>query len=127
MAPYEKLEAWKACHQLMLAVYRITKTWPESEKYGFVSQIRRAAFSAAVNIVEGSCKRGPDEFARFLDTSIGSLGEVEYCIRCTKDLEILSGEDLSELETKRASAGRLTWRLYEAVCKKSRNRKRNQK
>jgi hypothetical protein len=54
MAPYEKLDAWKACHQLMLAVYRITNGWPDSEKYGFVSQIRRAAFSAAVNIVEGT-------------------------------------------------------------------------
>ena len=124
MAPYEKLEAWKACHQLMLAVYRITKTWPESEKYGFVSQIRRAAFSAAVNIVEGSCKRGPDEFARFLDTSIGSLGEVTYCILCTRDVGILEGDDLKELQEKRESAGRLTWRLYEAVSKRSRRRKR---
>jgi four helix bundle protein len=108
----------------MLAVYRITKRWPESEKYGFVSQTRRAAFSAAVNIVEGSCKRGPDEFARFLDTSIGSLGEVTYCILCTRDVGILEGDDLKELQEKRESAGRLTWRLYEAVSKRSRRRKR---
>jgi four helix bundle protein len=54
VAPYEKLLAWRECHQLALAVYRVTKRFPVDEQYGLTSQTRRAAFSAAVNIVEGS-------------------------------------------------------------------------
>src|SRR6266478_4429122 len=54
---YEKLHAWRECHELALAVYRVTKRFPDDERYGLTSQTRRAAFSAAVNIVEGSARR----------------------------------------------------------------------
>lgn len=56
MAPYEKLHAWRECHALALSVYRATKQFPTEERYGLTSQTRRAAFSAAVNIVEGSSR-----------------------------------------------------------------------
>jgi four helix bundle protein len=52
MSRYEKLHAWRECHELALAVYRVTKRFPDDERYGLASQTRRAAFSAAANIVE---------------------------------------------------------------------------
>ena len=58
MVPYERFDAWKKCHDLVLAIYTITDAFPADERYGLVSQLRRAAFSAAVNIAEGSAKRG---------------------------------------------------------------------
>src|SRR5256885_12471714 len=64
--PYEELHAWRECHELALAVYRATKDFPTEEQYGLTSQTRRAAFSAAVNIVEGSARRSRKEFRRFL-------------------------------------------------------------
>jgi hypothetical protein len=52
--PYERFRAWQACDQLVLAVYRATSGFPRHELYGLTSQARRAAFSAAANIAEGS-------------------------------------------------------------------------
>jgi len=54
MAPYERFAAWRECHALALEVYRATRLFPKDELYGLTSQARRAAFSAAANIVEGS-------------------------------------------------------------------------
>src|SRR5438132_3448318 len=85
MAPYERLHAWRECHELALAVYRVTKSFPSEEQYGLTSQTRRAAFSAAVNIVEGSSRRSRKEFRRFLDISLSSLTEVGYALRFSRE------------------------------------------
>ena len=50
--PYERLHAWRECHELALAVYDATKAFPSDERYGLTSQMRRASCSAAVNIVK---------------------------------------------------------------------------
>jgi four helix bundle protein len=118
MMPYERLHAWQKCHELVLAVYQHTKTWPTEERYGLVAQARRAAYSAAANIVEGCVKQGPREFRRFLDSSIGSLYELAYLLRLARDLGLERAVDLDKLESIRESAGKLTWRLYEAIKKK---------
>jgi four helix bundle protein len=73
--PYERFEAWKVCDELAVEVYRVTRSFPKHEQYGLTSQARRAAFSAPVNIAEGSAKPGAAEFCRFLNISIGSLSE----------------------------------------------------
>src|SRR6266498_3624068 len=89
MAPYEKLHAWRECHELALGVYRATKRFPSDERYGLTSQLRRAAFSSAVNIVEGSSRKGRKEFRRFLDISLSSLTEVGYALRFAKEAGLL--------------------------------------
>ena len=95
MAPYEKLVAWRECHQLALAVYGATKSFPVDERYGLTSQIRRAAFSAAANIVEGSSRRTAREFRRFLDIALGSLTEVGYALRFAHEAGILAAVEWS--------------------------------
>src|SRR3989440_164379 len=89
MAPYEKLHAWRECHELALGVYRATKRFPSDERYGLTSQTRRAAFSAAVNIVEGSARRSIREFRRFLDIALSSLTEVGYALRFCREAGLL--------------------------------------
>jgi four helix bundle protein len=113
--PYERFRAWQACDRLVLAVYRATAGFPRHELYGLTSQARRAAFSGAVNIVEGSAKRGPREFRRYLDISIGSLAELAYTLQLSRKLGFLSDEQWRELDRLRDNASRLTWALYEAV------------
>lgn len=107
MMPFEKLTAWQCCHELFLEVYRITKGFPKSELYGLTSQMRRASFSAAANIAEGSAKRGPREFRRFLDISVGSLAELAYALRAAWDLGLLTEEDHQTLTAIRTKAGKL--------------------
>jgi four helix bundle protein len=120
MMPYEKLRAWERCHALALEVYRATRSFPKSEVYGLSSQMRRAAFSAAANIAEGSAKRGPREFRRFLDISLGSLAEVSYAIRFARELEYVDRETGEKLDNLRQEAGRLTWGLYRMICTRNR-------
>lgn len=113
--PYERFRAWQACDRLVLAVYRATTGFPRHELYGLTSQARRAAFSAAANIVEGSAKRGPGEFRRYLDISLGSLAELSYTMRLSNKLGYLPDEQWRELDRLRGNASRLTWALYESV------------
>jgi four helix bundle protein len=121
--PYERFQAWAACHDLALAVYRVTQRWPKAELYGLTSQARRAATSAAINIAEGSAKRGPRELRRFLDISLGSLGELSYILRLSRDLELTPTESFGELEALRDHASRVTWGLYSAVSRSERHGK----
>jgi four helix bundle protein len=114
---YEKLEAWQTCHRLVIAVYAASREWPQDERFGLIAQARRAAFSAAANIAEGSAKRGHREFRRFLDTSLGSLAELSYIILLTRELGYLPEESASAIESIRDKAGRLTWGLYAHVSK----------
>ena len=85
MVPYERFDAWQLTHRLALEVYSVTDGWPKEERFGLTIQLRRAALSAPTNIAEGSAKRGHREFRRFLDMSLGSLSEVRYLLRFSRD------------------------------------------
>jgi four helix bundle protein len=115
MVPYERFDAWKIAHQLALEVYEVTERWPANERYGLTAQIRRAAISAPTNIAEGSAKRGPRELRRYLDISLGSLAEVSYLLRFTRDRGILNEQRFRTLDDLRNRAGQLTWRLYASL------------
>lgn len=115
MLPYERFEAWKACHALTLAIYKATRKFPKDELYGITSQARRAAFSSGANIAEGSAKRGPREFRRYLDISIGSLSELGHTLAIARDLEFLSKDQWSVLDDLRNTAGKYVWGLYKSL------------
>ena len=114
--PYERFEAWKVSHELALAVYAATRGWPRSELYGLTSQVRRAALSAPTNIAEGSAKRGPAEFRRFLDYSLGSLSELAYLLRFARDEQFLTDDAWTKLQQMRDKAAILTWRLAHSLA-----------
>src|SRR5512134_2647779 len=115
MMPYERFLAWRLCHELTIDTYRVTKSFPRDELYGLVSQARRAAFSSAVNIVEGSTKRGSREFRRFLDMSLGSLAELAYVFRLARDLDYATSDQWERLTDLRARAAAVTWKLYHSL------------
>ncbi|MGH7630947.1 MAG: four helix bundle protein [Gemmatimonadales bacterium] len=121
MVPYERLKAWQLCHELALAVYAVTDSWPKSESYGMTRQARRAVHSAAANIAEGSAKRGKSELRKYLDVTLGSLSELSYTLRLARDRGMISGEDWERLDKLRNHAGAVTWRLYESSTKKHSN------
>ncbi|UCD23783.1 MAG: four helix bundle protein [Gemmatimonadota bacterium] len=115
MSPYRRFDAWKRCHELAVAVYKVTKDFPRDERFGLTSQLRRGALSASTNIAEGACKRGRREFARYLDIAIGSLGELSYLIEFTKEVQLLRSDDWKQLNEMRERASIVTWRLYRKV------------
>ena len=115
MAIYQRLKAWERCHELCVAVYQTTNSWPSAERFGLTSQARRAAHSAAANIAEGCAKRGAREFGRYLDISLGSLSELSYTLMLARDLKILSDEDWGMLDQLQQKAGGMTWLLYRSL------------
>ena len=109
---FERLLAWQEAHRLVMGVYRLTATWPTAERYGLVSQARRAAVSIPSNIAEGAAKRGQKEFGRHLDVALGSLAELTYLLRLARDLGYLAPVDYDTLDPIRARTAKLLWGLY---------------
>lgn len=74
---HKDLEAWKKSIELVTMVYSEVKNFPDEERFGLVSQIKRAAISILSNIAEGAARFSDKEILRFLDISLGSLAELE--------------------------------------------------
>jgi four helix bundle protein len=108
---FRKLLVWQRAHQLVLLVYKFTKSFPKIELFGLTSQVRRAAVSVPANIAEGYAAGGKGQFARFLNISQGSLAEVEYYLILSKDLGYITPEQYQESETLRGEIGFLLHRL----------------
>jgi len=113
--PYQRLHAWRECHELALKVFAATKTFPNEERYGLVSQLRRAAFSAPANIVEGASRKSRKEFRRFLDISLASLSEVGYALYFAKEAGFLEPSCWEDLNDRQNRARFLTWRLFQVL------------
>jgi len=90
MRDYKKLEVWKRSHELTLFVYlNVLPKFPKNEQYDLMSQTKRSVYSIGLNIVEGSGRNTEKDFAHFLDLSLGSAHEFEYCCLLSKDLNYL--------------------------------------
>ncbi len=74
---HKDLEVWKKSMDLVVAIYTLTKQFPDEEKFGLISQMRRAAISIPSNIAEGAARKGNKELIQFLYVAIGSLSEIE--------------------------------------------------
>ena len=77
MKDFGGLTVWRKAHDLTLAVYLVTKSFPKEEMYGLTSQMRRASSSIGTNIAEGCGKRTDADFARYLQNAFGSASELE--------------------------------------------------
>ncbi len=82
----ENLEVYKIARFLVMEIYAITKTFPSEEKFGLVSQLRRASISISLNIAEGSGKYSKKDFANYTRISIGSVIEVDTALKIAIDL-----------------------------------------
>ncbi len=114
---YHQLQVWKKSRELIITIYEITEKFPRSEQFGLTSQIRRAAISVLLNIVEGDRRRSRKEFLRFLDTADASLTEVEACLEIAFDLQYLSGLEIQKVEDKRREIAAMLSGLIKAVKK----------
>ena len=73
---------------LVESVYRLTARFPDNERFGLVSQMRRAAISVPSNIAEGAARRSTPEYLRFLSIARGSLAELDTQIQIASRLEL---------------------------------------
>lgn len=83
---YRKLIVWQKSFQLVKDIYLLTKTLPEDEKFGLVSQMRRCAMSIPSNIAEGQQRNNAKEYRQFLGVARGSAAELSTQLLLVQDL-----------------------------------------
>jgi four helix bundle protein len=86
----EDLTVFKRAHALTLSIYKISNKFPNEEKFGLVSQMRRAASSIPTNLIEGSHRPNEGEYRQFAGIARDSAGELKYHLLLAKDLGYLS-------------------------------------
>jgi four helix bundle protein len=100
MRPHKNLLAWKDAIELVEAVYKLSINFPESEKFGLTSQLRRAVVSIPTNIAEGAARNTKKEFIQFLYISSGSLSEVDTLITIASNLNYIKKDELEVITKK---------------------------
>src|SRR5215470_13014635 len=95
---FRDLEVWQRAHRLVLNLYRVTGSFPKEERFGVVSQLRRAAFSIPANIAEGFGRRSTEELLQSLAIANGSLEETRYFVLLSCDLGYVTKQQLNDLD-----------------------------
>jgi four helix bundle protein len=94
MRDYKKLDVWKKAHEQYMFVKRsIVIKFPKEEWFELTSQLSRASLSVPLNIVEGCGRFTDKDFAHFLDNSLGSINEVDYCCFAALELNYISQDE----------------------------------
>ena len=104
---FQNILAWQKAYDFVLDVYKYTKSFPESEKYGLISQFQRAAVSIIANIAEGYKKMGKADKLRFMNISQGSLEECRCYVILSRDLGYIDNDVYNILYSKIEEASKL--------------------
>lgn len=115
MQRFTELKVWQRSHALVLNLYRLTAKFPGDERFGLVSQMRRAAVSLPANIAEGSKRSHSRDYARFLNIAEGSAAELEYLILLSRDLGFVTVEEVAPLLAELDEVGRMLFALRKKV------------
>ena len=115
MQNFRALKVWQRAHELTLAVYKITSSFPREELYGLTSQLRRSCSSIPANLAEGCGRRGDAEFARFCSIAMGSASELEYHLLLAKDLKLIKPKDHEELTQQATDVKRMLAALLQKL------------
>ena len=94
---HRDLQIWQKSMSLVTTVYSVTEKFPESEKFGLISQIRRSAVSIPANIAEGFGRMSNGDIKRFLNISMGSLFELQNELEISKNLGMLNENSFIDL------------------------------
>ncbi len=98
--PHENLDVWNKSIEFVEIIYDVTRTFPDDEKFGLVSQLRRASVSVPANIAEGAARESSKEFVRFLHISSGSISEIETLLIISSKLDYVENPDFKRMKGK---------------------------
>lgn len=115
MQTFKDLKVWGKAHNLVLSIYEITKKFPNEEKFGLISQVRRAAVSIPSNIVEGFKRKTKNDSLHFYTIAEGSLEEVKYQVLLSKDLKYIPEEIYKGIILQTEEVGKMLYGFKKAI------------
>jgi four helix bundle protein len=118
MKRVEDLDVFKLSHALVLEIYEMTKSFPNEERFGLVSQMRRAAYSIPMNLMEGAHRLGSKEYKQFVSIARGSAGEIKYQLLLVKDLGYISDEEYSRLASQYERVSQMLTKLAGSLARR---------
>ncbi len=116
---WKDLSVWQKTHELVIDIYKLVQVYPNSEKFGIVDQLKRAASSVPANIVEGQSRNTTADYLRFLYNARGSLEEVRYFLILSMDLGFISNDAYAQMEEKCTIASKLLNGLIKSLKQQS--------
>ena len=108
------MDVSKLAHILTIDIYKITKKFPKVEIYTLASQMRRAASSIPMNLVEGAARNSRAEYRRFACIAKGSVGEISYQVLLSQDLEYIDTNTSKRLSDCYNRVGKMLTRLIQS-------------
>jgi four helix bundle protein len=121
--PHKKLDVWQAAMKATVMIYKLTAKFPDEEKFGLVSQMRRAAVSIPCNIAEGAARQGKKEFKNFVSMAQGSLSELDTQLELAVILGYLAAETMQEIDVHLLRIDKMLSGLMRSLTKKTTNEK----
>lgn len=115
MKSVEDLDVYKMSHELTLEIYKLTGMFPETEKYGLISQMRRASMSIPMNLMEGGHRLNTGEYRQFVGIARGSAGELKYQLVLSRDLGYLNENHYPGLREKAESISKMLTKLASSL------------
>jgi len=119
MHNFKELKVWQQSRKLVKEIYQVSSSFPLDERFGLISQIRRAAISIPTNIAEGSGRNTDSDFAHFLNISLGSSYELESLLYLASDLALMNETDLEAQLSSLREIQKMIYSLIKSVRSKS--------
>lgn len=110
-----ELDVFKLAHELSLKLYKTTSTYPEGERFGLISQMRRAGASICMNLMEGAHRISKNEYKYFISIARGSCGEIKYQLMLSKDLGYMKGSIFKEMMEAYERVSMMLTKLYSSL------------
>src|SRR5690348_5776883 len=115
MKNYRELKVWQKAHELTLAIYRISASFPRTELYGLTSQLRRSCSSISANLAEGCGLNGDAELARFCSIAMGSASELDYHLLLARDLNLIDRRNYEQLSRQTNEMRRMLTAFFQKL------------
>lgn len=115
MHQFQKLTVWQKAMDLTILIYEFTKAFPDEEKFGLTSQMRRAGVSVPSNIAEGSGRNSDQQFIYHLGVAAGSASELFTQVLLAKSFKYINENEADELNSQLSHIINMTHRLQESL------------
>ena len=116
---YKDLNVWKASMELVCEVYEVTRNFPDTERYGLTSQMRRCAISVPSNIAEGWSRNSARSFISYLNIAAGSMSELLTQLEIARRINYISDEKTIHLNLKGIEISKMLYMLTKKIESRS--------